>query len=272
MKKTIWSFEDIEYLKNNYLNKTYNELSDHYGLSNNVIYRKIIELGLKKNNIDKTYDMVLKTANKYKNRSDFKKYSSYMYEIASKNKWLDKICSHMIFKNPSKPQLILKDIMDHLLGEESLYNDRKIIKPYELDIFYDKWNIAFEFNGKKWHNDHDIIKRDHIKKELCEKNNIKLFVINEIGKNYEYDIKNQIKIIINEINKICSSNISFLMIDNYIVDISKQLIDYDSVMSLCKNYDIFSIWKKENSKLCNKLYKMKLIDIFTSHMKKGKKI
>ena len=68
-------------------------------------------------------------------------------------------------------------------------NDRKLIKPYELDILIPSLNIAFEFNGDYWHSDKVIRKNrpqfssskqfDNFKKQECEKQGIKLFFIRE---------------------------------------------------------------------------------------------
>lgn len=68
-------------------------------------------------------------------------------------------------------------------------NDRKLIKPYELDILIPSINLAFEFNGDYWHSDEMIRERnphfktskqfDDFKKQECEKQGIKLFFVRE---------------------------------------------------------------------------------------------
>ena len=42
-----------------------------------------------------------------------------------------------------------------------LLNNKKIIKPYELDIYLPEINIAFEFNGLYWHNEQNRGKTYH---------------------------------------------------------------------------------------------------------------
>lgn len=71
-------------------------------------------------------------------------------------------------------------------GKNSLVlNSRKIISPYELDIFIPEKNIAIEYNGLYWHSERqltllhkDEAKNYHYKKwQLCQKQGIQLITI-----------------------------------------------------------------------------------------------
>lgn len=54
-------------------------------------------------------------------------------------------------------------------------NYRKTIKPYELDIYLPDLNLAFEFNGLKWHNETKCDENYHkMKYEMCKNKNIEL--------------------------------------------------------------------------------------------------
>ena len=59
-------------------------------------------------------------------------------------------------------------------------NDKKIINPYEIDIYLPDLKLAFEFNGLFWHCEYSKSNTYHFDKtELCEKKEIKLVHIYE---------------------------------------------------------------------------------------------
>jgi hypothetical protein len=79
-------------------------------------------------------------------------------------------------------------------------SSRKIIIPYELDIYLPNLNLAFEFNGLYWHSDLIKEKNYHLNKtELCEKKGIQLIHIFEDDWNYKKDIIKSI--ILEKLNK-----------------------------------------------------------------------
>ena len=70
-----------------------------------------------------------------------------------------------------------------------LENSKRIISPYELDVFLPELKIGFEFNGIYWHNELYKDSNYHLKKtELCESNDIKLIHIYEDDWMYKNDI------------------------------------------------------------------------------------
>lgn len=80
--------------------------------------------------------------------------------------------------NISKPEIEVQEFVKSL-GYELEFNTRKIIKPYELDIYIPKLNKAIEFNGEWWHysekNPNSRGEEYHnMKTEMCEKLNIDL--------------------------------------------------------------------------------------------------
>ena len=103
----------------------------------------------------------------------------------------------------SKPERDLADLVKSLLPKnvKVLRNDRKVIKPYELDILVPELNLAFEFNGIYWHSDKMIRARkssfpsskafDNFKKNECAKQGIKLFFVREKQwiENHEDEVK-----------------------------------------------------------------------------------
>ena len=94
-----------------------------------------------------------------------------------------------------------------------IHNDRKLIKPYELDVLIPSLNLAFEFNGDYWHSNEMIRERhphfktskqfDNFKKQECEKHGVELFFVREKqwANNYEKTV-DRIKRII--VKNLCS--------------------------------------------------------------------
>jgi len=155
---------------------------------------------------DKDY---LKTALKYKTKTEFFKNDGKIYRKAKNLGLLDSICSHMIKQSFSIPQLMLKYILTNLFDIDCLYNTRKIIKPYELDIYFPEYKLAFEYDGKRWHIGDKINKM-----ELCKSLGIKLFHIKENNRKYENDIKTQLIDILDQINSITNKKISIMDVTN----------------------------------------------------------
>lgn len=66
-------------------------------------------------------------------------------------------------------------ISDHFM---IVKNDRKIVPPYELDIFIPNRNLAIEYNGLYWHSEKNKSSNYHYDKWLhCQKNGINLIQI-----------------------------------------------------------------------------------------------
>ena len=79
-------------------------------------------------------------------------------------------------------------------------NSKKIIPPYELDIYISELRIAFEFNGVYWHNELNKPNNYHlIKTEECEKQGIQLIHIYEDHWLYKQEIVKSM--ILNKLNK-----------------------------------------------------------------------
>jgi very-short-patch-repair endonuclease len=65
-------------------------------------------------------------------------------------------------------------------NDQIIENSRKIIQPYELDIYIPKKKIAIEFNGLYWHSSERKEKDYHYQKyKKCKEKGIKLIQIFE---------------------------------------------------------------------------------------------
>ena len=87
-------------------------------------------------------------------------------------------CSH----NISKYENEIVEFIQNNITNNIIRNSRKIINPYELDIYLPDYNVAIEFNGKYWHSNKfkkDIIKYHQMKINLCNEKGIYLLHIPE---------------------------------------------------------------------------------------------
>ena len=96
-------------------------------------------------------------------------------------------CTYNAFKNMSfyassvsRIGRQVSDNMKALFKDLFIYDNRKIIKPYELDMYSEEYNFAIEYNGLYWHSNKFKNKNYHlIKTEACEEKRIQLFHIFE---------------------------------------------------------------------------------------------
>jgi len=89
----------------------------------------------------------------------------------------------------SAKEIELVNFIKNNYDDVIITSDRKILNPYELDIYLPNLNIAFEFNGLYWHSELYKDKKYHaMKYDLCEEQNIQLIQIWEDDWNYKQDI------------------------------------------------------------------------------------
>lgn len=81
----------------------------------------------------------------------------------------------------SKSELEISNFIISKLNIRTIISDRKLIHPYELDIYIPELNKAIEFNGVYWHySDKYFVPGKHAKKSnLCREKGIKLLHIRE---------------------------------------------------------------------------------------------
>lgn len=212
----------------------------------------------KKMGRDLSYDKLKEIALKYRTRAEFQLLDNSAYTTSRRMGILDDICAHMIKLSYSIPQLILSYILKNLLGEH-IYNDRVIIKPYEIDIYYPEYNLGFEYDGLGWH----LNKDDSDKYMLISNKNIIVIKIVENSRKYEEDIKSQLILYINVINEITNKNISESDINNILIDYSvifSEIIDDNELKLILLKYNTYSEFRKNNINLYNKLSRLKMLN------------
>ena len=280
-----WTKDKIKILTDLYPNNTNKDIAEILGTTKPSIARRAKKLNLYKSKEHKSklikartrdlsYENLVEIAKKYKSKLDFQKNDSSAYSASGVMCVKDKICSHMISQSISRPQLMLKYIIKKLFDRNILYNTRKIIKPYELDIYIPDLKLAFEYDGKHWHNNR--IEIDDKKDKLCISNNIKLIRINDDNcylRYYLSNIKEQLLYQLTEINNYCKTSITSEQIncitDNEIlVFINEKILDYDKIREITKKYNNYKEFKISEKSLYCKLIQLGCITEFTSHMKK----
>jgi hypothetical protein len=273
----LWNKNEIDYLVENYKLIETVEIANNIKRTIKAITSKAKKLGLRKdvslisNRIIKSnklrtrdinIDSLIKIASKFITKREFRESDNYAYRRA-KEIGFDLICPHIMDISYSLPQCILYEILYELLKSTIYMNDRKIIKPYELDLYIPSYNIAFEYDGSYWHANESAKENDKKKENLCIISGINLFRIKEKSKNYVVDIKNQLIEILDDLNLLTNKKIS----RKEILDIR---IDSDFIRD--KHHMIFFSYKslheftKENYSLYRKLKKYNLVEKYCSHM------
>jgi hypothetical protein len=161
--KLYWSDSDLDYLIQNYKQKSNGEISDYLKIPKRSICRKLKDLNLrrtkkekdlitsrfcKKSGRDLNFEFVRNEALKYTNKQEFYLLDPGSYSASIRNGWYDEICKHMRKKRQSIPQLMLKDILEKILNTKCSFNDRKVIYPKEIDCYIEKYKMGFEYDGK----------------------------------------------------------------------------------------------------------------------------
>jgi hypothetical protein len=208
------------------------------------------------------------SAKKYNSRVEFLEMEPNAYRASQMRgtKFMHQICKHMI-KRYSTPQLACKLIMEQLLKCSCLYDTRKIIPPYEIDVYFEKYLLAIEFNGSHWHNKPEVKIRDNKKKILCESKNITLININESSNDYITDVKSQIIQNLKQINHVCKTDIKDCDVWNVdCSDIHRQIFDYTDLdiishkIKQCKSTKEFMKKFHREYKILSKTNNLKLLN------------
>jgi hypothetical protein len=88
------------------------------------------------------------------------------------------ICNPINSSNISGKQLQLQQFISNNYNGSIIFNDRILLKPYELDVYLPDLKLGFEFNGVHWHSEEFVENDYHYNKtELCESQGIQLIHI-----------------------------------------------------------------------------------------------
>lgn len=274
-----WTLEQIALLKKLYPHERNEDIANVLKTSKSSVENKAGRLNLKKDATFKSNLMVKRNKNiardltpkllseialLYKTRGEFQEKDSSAYQTARKMKILDEICRHMAVKKFSRPQLILKNILIKLLNQNCVYNDRKIIKPYEIDVYFPMFKLAFEYDGSHWHKDGS---NDELKEKLLNNKNIILIRIFEFTRNYEMEIKEQLITNLTKINTVCRTQLTNQdVISCKIINVNELIYNREDLLLQAKQYNTFTELYKNNFSLYETLRRNKMLDEATLHM------
>ena len=123
-----------------------------------------------------------------------------------------------IHRNISKPQLDLQEYISSICDFDIIINTKKIITPYELDIYIPEKQVAIEYNGNYYHTTNNVDKKTHYKKsKLCEEKGIRLIHIFE----YEWENERQRPILENIIKNALGVNLNKIYARNLNIEVKE---------------------------------------------------
>jgi hypothetical protein len=212
---------------------------------------------------------------KYKCISEFAKKETDVYYYMRKYKLQNKYKNKFITQRFSTQQIICKIILEHLLQEKCIYNSRKhLINGKELDIYFEKYKLACEYNSFYWHSLPNIKQQDQIKQKICKEKNIFLIAITEpyLGAHNNLNtaidnIKRQFikqisflnKITKNEFTKDIINKISITHNDLFTEAFNQK--DIQEAINTCQKYSEF---RKKYNRMYQFLQKKKMLYLLNS--------
>ena len=152
---------------------------------------------------DITPELVRQEAIKYNSKREFYYKDPSLYSAANRLGIMEEVSEHMVTIAFSIPQIISRQITEYLFKQKCEYDTRKIISPYELDVYFPELKIAFEYDGKGWHQNDQV---DKVK--LCEEKGIYLITLFERSRKFKEDIQKHLIENLKEINSWCGTEIT----------------------------------------------------------------
>ena len=161
-----------------------------------------------------TRDKCLEEAKKYKTLADFHDNSNTAYSVSLKKGWIK---DYTWFEKVSSR---LESIVNHVFTKKNvLFEEQKKFdwlrykKPLSLDFYLPEYNVAIECQGiqhfepqdwfghRKSYSFTEVLKRDKIKKEQCEKHGIKMFYYSNLGIEYPYKVYEDLDELLKEVKE-----------------------------------------------------------------------
>ena len=259
---TLWPTEaTTEFIQTQIPNRTITQIVD-----------KATRMGIKRNDVAKSRNTIISNKNRgrdlsdtqleliakqYKCKAEFRRYDNSAYVVANRRGILDVICSHMVIGNRfNYPQMALFEIVKLIYPNECiLYNDKRAIKPLEIDVYVPNLKLAFEFDGARFHNTEEGIIKDNTKNEICENNNILLYRIKE-DTNYEQPIPN----ILNQLTQfgLPTDNID---VNDIKEKLTSKYMNIDDIKQLISTYTSRSKFASDHLKIYKFLCKQGLLSM-----------
>lgn len=151
-------------------------------INKNIFTRKLIEDKLENYKNHKLIEIDYKPTVKIikiecPNKHIFEISRSSLYERNMNNSEICTICNP-ICKGISGMEISMVNFIKENYQNNIIENSRKIIYPYEIDVYLPDIKLAIEFNGLYWHSSLNKLENYHkIKYDMCIANNINLITI-----------------------------------------------------------------------------------------------
>jgi hypothetical protein len=156
------------------------------------------------------------------------------------------ICTNCfpISENSSITQIELYNFIKENYSGEIIQNDKKTIKPYEIDIYLPELRIGFEFNGVFWHSTKFKDNNYHLKKYNSSiENGVKLYTIWEDDWNLKRDIcKSFVLNKVSKSTKIMGRKTKVTEVD---YPTSKKFLDENHLQGDCKSSVRLGLYQNE---------------------------
>lgn len=290
--KDILDKRVLSFKKSNWVDSYKKTCLDKWGVENTLSVKEIHQKTVKSSTLSKNKKLIENTKTKLDSGYELVKidFDVYKREIIINCKKCDsnfsinredlhlrhknktKICTNCnpIASSTSGNEMVIKYFIESIYGADMLLNNRKIINPFELDIYIPELKIAFEFNGLYWHSEDKRGKYYHFEKfKRCEEIGIRLVNIWEDDWIYKNEIiksiiRNKLKVTGSKIYarscEICEINndeSNTFLSDNHILDNCKSSLR----ISLKYKSEIVSLMcftkrsgnKWELTRFCNKI-------------------
>lgn len=254
------NLENVLYIVENYPYLTNREIVDKVGCKSGTVVSiaKYYELEKDKETVeqrkrdilternkrlgrDVTPELIKQEALKYHSKREFYDRDPSLYSTANRMGIMDDVTKHMVNFSFSIPQIITRQITEYIFKQKCEYNTRRVIAPYELDVYFPDLKIAFEYDGKGWHKDDVVDKR-----VLCINLDIQLFTISERHRKYEEDIKTQLIENLDKINSWCKTSITKQEILDFNEPIDFPKLFTEEELKILRNNDVTYIRKNHN--------------------------
>lgn len=266
----LWVNSTLPSKEINITNKTLRQIQERakiLGLKRNLEAKRLATIKFNKTKgRDLSPEALYKIAKQFTTFQEFKACDESAYTTALKNGLL-KTYDWLISKITHVPETIIKVILEKTYTNKTIIcNDRKLIKPYELDVVIFEDLIAIEYDGVNFHTNPDSLYRDNIKQKLCQEKGIRLIRISEKSKKRPFEnIKEHMLEAGLNVNSITEKEVL-----EKVVEIMR--LDIDLIKSkILSKYKNFKEFRTTDTKTYDLLYRLNLLYIIDEiRIKKSK--
>lgn len=129
-----------------------------------------------------THESALQTASTCSSLNELTQNHPKTYHYLRRHNLLESAKKGFLYKRFNYIENFLAEVVRRVLKTEVIVNDRKTIKPLELDLYVPSLNIAFEYDGIRFHSSKEAKEKENHKNQVCKDKGISLYRIKEKDK------------------------------------------------------------------------------------------